>query len=122
MSLQVESDASTAVAARFLAIEARAIMIPKFFVFIRIWGTLRFLIFAFSGTTESDGPKLLLYLQAGGDGAQGAVNAFLFCLIADKLRSFFLKCCSRKEGERASLLAESKSVEKDKKNHQVIPI
>ena len=63
MSLQVESDSSSAAAARFLAIEARAIMIPKFFVFIRIWGTLRFLIFAFSGTTGYDGPQFLLYLQ-----------------------------------------------------------
>ena len=59
----MESDSSSTLVARCLAVEARAIMIPKFFVFIRIWGTLRFLIFAFSGTTESDGPQFLLYLQ-----------------------------------------------------------
>ena len=73
MSFQVEGDSSSTVIARFLAVEARAIMIPKFFVFIRIWGTLRFFIFAFSGAEESDRAMFLLYMQVS------QVNLFL-CL------------------------------------------
>lgn len=47
-----------------------------------------------------------------GDASQGFVNAILFCLIADKLKLFFQKCFQREEGERASLLAEEKDIQK----------
>ena len=113
----VESSSSSVVVARFRAVEARAIVIPLFFIIIRIWGTLQFFIFTFSGAKGPDDcPYILRCLQAFGDGAQGFVNAILFCLIADKLRLFFVKCCNRNKGERETLLGKTKSVQKEKGN------
>ena len=45
-----------------------------------------------------------LLSQAFGDGAQGFVNAVLFCLMTDKFKSFLQRCLCRTEGERESLL------------------
>ncbi|XP_028413188.1 G-protein coupled receptor 157-like [Dendronephthya gigantea] len=115
----VEEQSNAMSVARFRAVEMRTISIPIFFICIRIWGTLQFFNYAFTGdSNEIAGIK---YLHAFGDGAQGFVNAVLFCLIADKSKLIFLKCCRREQnGERQSLLAERRSVQNNPGSGNVI--
>ncbi|CAB4001438.1 G- coupled receptor 157-like [Paramuricea clavata] len=115
----VEDQSNSMAVARFRAVEMRTVLIPGFFILIRIWGTLQFLIFAFSGDKST---RVLTYFQACGDGAQGFVNAILFCLIADKLKLFFKKCFNREGGERESLLPKNKSVQNSAEKQPSNPI
>ena len=60
MFLQVEDQSNSMAVARFRAVEMRTVLIPGFFILIRIWGTLQFLIYAFSGDKST---HLLTYFQ-----------------------------------------------------------
>ena len=63
-----------------------------------------------------------LLSQAFGDGAQGFVNAILFCLMTDKVKLFFKRCLGRKEGERERLLARNNADAVNPASHHSSPV
>ncbi|XP_052287030.1 G-protein coupled receptor 157-like isoform X2 [Dreissena polymorpha] len=71
---------------------------------IRIWGTIRFLITAFS-TNDKLLNTILLYLQAVGDPSQAFFNCILFCLFDTEVRGRIanaISCCVPRKTQSAS--------------------
>jgi len=68
--------------------DRKLIWVPIIFVFIRIWGTIRF--FLQVGNTEQSldiaNSIALILLQGIGDSIQGFCNCILFCLFTKKVR------------------------------------
>ncbi|XP_046849154.1 G-protein coupled receptor 157-like [Xenia sp. Carnegie-2017] len=60
--------------------------VPVIFVILRIWGTLRFLLYACSLKPPSSLEHIFVTLQVIGDNAQGITNFVLFCLLTDKFK------------------------------------
>ncbi|XP_065653285.1 G-protein coupled receptor 157-like [Hydra vulgaris] len=74
------------------SLERKLMVIPLLFVFVRVWGTLRFIIFVYNikhnkmeELTLPDFQKFLILMQGMGDNLQGAVNGFLFCYLTPKV-------------------------------------
>lgn len=68
--------------------ERRLTLVPIIFILVRIWGTIRFIIYLSNSvaTFNSEWEKALLYLQGIGDSSQGFANFLLFCLFTKKFR------------------------------------
>lgn len=82
-----------------LKVQKRLILVPALFVMVRIWGTIRFLLFwryDGSGHDSAWWEEALLYLQGMGDGLQGFTNFLLFSFFTEKfqttLKQAFLAC------------------------------
>lgn len=76
-------------------VERRLICVPLIFVFLRIWGTIRFILSVAHGPDYISG-KLFLYLQAIGDNAPGFANFLLFCFFTEKCLGqfrWYIACC-----------------------------
>ncbi|XP_068698552.1 G-protein coupled receptor 157-like isoform X1 [Montipora foliosa] len=71
-----------------LKAEKRLTYIPVIFVLLRIWGTIRFILYSFTdvGFHMWLG-KVLLYLQGIGDSSQGFANCLLFCILTEKFQT-----------------------------------
>ncbi|XP_065842657.1 uncharacterized protein [Oscarella lobularis] len=77
-------------------VEKKLIFVPAAFIGIRIWGTLRFILYAIDPaviTCSSPKTAWLMYAQGIGDSAQGAVNCMLFCVLTETVRFQWLKTC-----------------------------
>eukprot|EP00118_Oscarella_pearsei_P029152 m.3790 g.3790 ORF g.3790 m.3790 type:complete len:407 (+) comp9814_c0_seq1:84-1304(+) len=97
----------TAIVAR--EFERKMLLVPLLFVFIRIWGTVRyFLNVGYFGKYNDCPPsspldtlnKALLILQGIGDPAQGWVNCILYCFMTRKIRGrlfAMIPSCRRKQ-------------------------
>lgn len=91
--------------------ERRLTMLPIIFILVRIWGTIRFIIYLSdnhipAAALKSDREKALLYLQGIGDSSQGLANFLLFCLFTEKFRGRLklaakecLQCCKSPSGD-----------------------
>ncbi|XP_028412588.1 G-protein coupled receptor 157-like [Dendronephthya gigantea] len=65
----------------------KLIWAPLLFVFLRIWGTIRFLLFCFkSHQGQGDLSETLIVCHIIGDSSQGFVYFILFCLLTRKFR------------------------------------
>lgn len=65
-------------------VERKLICIPLIFVFLRIWGTIRFFLLVAKGPKYKSTSDLLLILQGIGDNAPGFANFLLFFLFTEK--------------------------------------
>ncbi|XP_031554365.1 G-protein coupled receptor 157-like [Actinia tenebrosa] len=78
--------------------ERKLTLVPVIFIFLRMWGTLRFILLQVQQPEQFDQQKLdfLVYLQGIGDSAQGFANFLLFCFFTEKfqkkLATFFFSC------------------------------
>lgn len=87
-----------------LKVEKRLILVPVVFVMVRIWGTIRFLLYWVhyrSGDDSAWWEKALLYLQGMGDGLQGFTNFLLFSFFTEKFQTTFKQAflaCRRIQG------------------------
>lgn len=85
-----------------LKAEKKLMLVPVIFVLVRIWGTIRFILYLFAdvGQYYTWWDTGLLYLQGIGDSSQGFANFMLFCLFTEKFqthlhdssRSVVVKC------------------------------
>lgn len=80
-----------------LKVQKRLILVPALFVMVRIWGTIRFLLYSFGYRLDDHWwEEALLYLQGMGDGLQGFTNFLLFSFFTEKfqttLKQAFLAC------------------------------
>ena len=74
-------------------------LVPLIFVVLRIWGTIRFLLFAFSADPPYLFKKIMLTLQLVGDNAQGITNFILFCVFTEKFKQQIIRVfriCNRR--------------------------
>lgn len=99
-----------------LKAEKRLTLVPVIFVLVRIWGTLRFIIYIVGGLddTKAAWEKALLYLQGMGDSSQGFANFLLFCLFTEKFRTRlqratcgFLQQCMKQPSSTPSSSSEA---------------
>lgn len=69
--------------------EKRLMLVPVTFILIRIWGTLRFILYTFAGvhSLNTTYGTVFLYLQGIGDSSQGFANFLLFCFFTEKFQS-----------------------------------
>ncbi|KAL9968578.1 hypothetical protein ACROYT_G020687 [Oculina patagonica] len=67
----------------------RLTLVPVIFVLVRIWGTLRFIIYISADIQSTDKvwEKILLYLHGIGDSSQGFFNFLLFCVFTEKFQT-----------------------------------
>jgi len=99
---QFPSDKSADIA---LKAERKLTLVPIIFVLVRIWGTIRFILYSYAdiGVHYSWWDEGLLYLQGIGNTSQGFANFLLFCLFTEKFQARFyhvardllikFKCC-----------------------------
>ncbi|EDO41175.1 predicted protein, partial [Nematostella vectensis] len=74
--------------------------VPVIFLLLRIWGTTRFLLYAFGDTTHNE--TWMVYLQGIGDSGQGFANFLLFCCLTERFKTrlwkafmIWFECCRR---------------------------
>jgi G protein-coupled receptor 157 len=67
--------------------DRKLMLVPIVFVFVRIWGTVRYLLLL--GNVSADKLYWLAVVQGIGDSAQGFANFLLFCVFTPKIRKKF---------------------------------
>lgn len=73
--------------------ERKLICVPLLFVFLRVWGTIRFLLMiVYAKNPDYESPVWLLILQGIGDNAPGFANFLLFCFFTEKCLGKFRRC------------------------------
>ncbi|CAH3195451.1 unnamed protein product [Porites evermanni] len=75
--------------------ERKLTFIPMVFIFLRIWGTIRFFRFLYYHPEDPPAIEVLVFLHGIGDSSQGFANFVLFCLLTDHVRKKFRLCCVR---------------------------
>ncbi|XP_028412575.1 G-protein coupled receptor 157-like [Dendronephthya gigantea] len=78
-------------------------LVPIIFVILRIWGTIRFILFAASANPPHVFREVMVTLQIIGDNAQGITNFILFCLLTEKFKQQIIRVfgfCNRLTSKR----------------------
>ncbi|XP_068698554.1 G-protein coupled receptor 157-like [Montipora foliosa] len=74
-----------------LKIERKLTLVPVIFVMVRIWGTVRFILYVSDPHSASEQhawwEEALLYLQGMGDSSQGFANFLLFCFFTERFQA-----------------------------------
>eukprot|EP00042_Codosiga_hollandica_P040621 m.352146 g.352146 ORF g.352146 m.352146 type:complete len:319 (+) comp55910_c0_seq1:303-1259(+) len=87
-------------------IDSKLLFVPAVFIFLRIWGTTKFLLTAFG---DYQPYYWLQVLQNFGDSAQGWTNALLFCVWTKKVRQHFVSALGLSRKSRPASINSSAS-------------
>lgn len=69
----------------------KLVLVPVIFVVLRIWGTIRFILFASSAHSPTVFKDVMITLQLIGDNAQGIANFILFCVLTEKFKQQIIR-------------------------------